>query len=1115
MNKMQKGILLVFATLFVFSIAFNAIAETKIGGPIAIDMTWTLDKSPYIVVQNIEVAEGATLTIEPGVMVKFDDYALIISGTLIARGTEEKMITFTSDQDSPEPGDWKGIKFEDSSVDAIFNENMNYVSGSILEYCKVEYGSGIKAESASIFVNHCTIKYNDGMGISITDKGVAVIANNAIQNNSDRGIAVNNLAEVNMTNNTISNNRGGIKIVNVQKVTIERSVIEANTAGRIDIHGGGIYLYGDDSLMTVANSSIINNTIYNEYTGWRGMGGGIYSSGGSLAVTNSTITHNTAYGWDGAQGGGIYSSGGSLTATNSTIAYNTADDNYDNDSAGGGGISCSGKSLVIENSTIVGNSAPGTGIEGGGIQSHCNTTTIINSIITNNTVEGTKAPKAQGGGVYIKGETATIKGNIFSKNMATAEGYYRGRGGGIYISSTSSTISNNKITDNSSEQGGGIYLYEATATIDGNFFGNNKAYERGGGIYLERGTATMDSNFFGSNVAPDKQGGGICSVGTPLSISYSVITQNTDGIKIGSTNVVISNCNFYGNENYAVINESSPDIDATNNWWGTVDPMEINQKIYDFFDDESLGKVLYNPFLLSPDTDAPVISPTGLTATSEGIAINLTWEPMNLDDLAGYKVYYDTDTEEPPYEGTEAAEGKSPIDVGKVTNYRISGSKPETRYYIAVTAYDTQGNEGWYGEVVTAETPAGELKPPLPPELSSPDDGVVIDTYTPILKWSASEGATSYSVQIAKDSKFSEILIEKPGIAGVQYFVPSDNLKNLETYYWRVKAANSAGTSDWSEVRAFRVISGPSFTLSLSPSLNFISLPMKPDVSYTARTFAEKMGATLVIRYDAPSQEFLPFVPEVSETGGFAIEGGQGYIVNVLEEKQVTFTGSLWTNTPPASIKQAPNKENPIWAFAVAGLVSTEPDLKENLSELRVTVKNQRTGQFSQCALTDDMREFAIAFVDMNRKSVVKVGDMLEITVRNSRGQLVSVPVVREVSKIDLDKATVVANIRLGEVIPSQSQLFQNYPNPFNPETWIPFQLAKSAEVTIRIYNVAGQLVRVINLGQKTAGRYLDKKRAAYWDGRNAHDEKISSGVYFYSINAGNFRATRRLVVAK
>jgi ribosomal protein L10 len=307
----------------------------------------------------------------------------------------------------------------------------------------------------------------------------------------------------------------------------------------------------------------------------------------------------------------------------------------------------------------------------------------------------------------------------------------------------------------------------------------------------------------------------------------------------------------------------------------------------------------------------------------------------------------------------------------------------------------------------------------------------------------------------------------------------------------------------------------PSFTLSLASGLNFISLPMKPDVPFTARSFSKKLSSTLVIKYDAPSQEFVPFVPEASKTDGFVIEGGQGYIVNLLEKKQVTFTGTVWTNTPPASPKQMPDEEDTIWAFAVAGVVSTESDLNESFSGLKVTVKNQRTGQLSQCVLTGDMGEFATAFVDMSRKSVVKTGDMLEITIRNSRGQLVSAPVVREVSKIDLAKATIVVNLRLGEAIPSQSQLFQNYPNPFNPETWIPFQLAESAEVTIRIYTVAGQLVRMLNLGQKAAGWYLDKDRAAYWDGRNEYNERISSGVYFYSIEAGNFRATRKLVVAK
>ena len=1003
---MQKKILLSVLMLLTFSITLDALAETKVGGPIAIDMTWTLDKSPYIVVQNIEVAEGATLTIEPGVTVRFDgDYALIISGTLIARGTKKNMITFANGY---------GIKFADSSIDAVFDKEEKYISGGILEYCEV-YSSSIVSNSASPFINYCTIRDGDGISISIP-KEVSVI----------------------ISNNTISENSKGISI----------------SGGTATIKNGNIY---------------------------RNSGVGIYISYATVTINESIVSGNSD--------GGVYSYNSSLTITNSTISSNS-DTSYDGADYSGG-ITAKKSTLIIDNSIISDNSA-GIYSAGGGICCRDSSLTITNSTIHGNVADG-------GGGIYTDGGKHVISNNIITNNSALFErGFGRsGSGGGICIIG-SGEITNNTIRDNYAVQdGGGIYalLYSSSLSITNNLISNNSVSEWGGGIYGD--------SAFGSELT--------------LFVNHNVITGNSDGVYLADVDAksTINNNNIYNNEIYGVINVTTFDIDAKNNWWGTIDPMEINQKIYDFFDKEKYGKVLYNPFLLAPDTEAPVIAPTGLKATVEGTAINLTWETINLDDLAGYKVYYDTDSDKPPYEGTEAAEGKSPVDVGKVTSYKLSGLKPGTKYYIAITAYDTQGNEGWYGEIVTAETAAAELESPLPPKLSSPDDDVVIDTFTPTLKWVASESATSYGVQIAKNSQFSDILIDKSGITGVQYYVPSDNLKNLETYYWRVNATNSAGTSDWSEVRTFKIISGPSFTLSLSAALNFISLPMKPDVPYTARTFAEKLGATLVIRFDSPSQEFVPFVSEVSETDGFVIEGGQGYIVNVLEEKQVTFTGSLWTNTPPASPKQAPDKENAIWAFAVAGLISTEPDLKESFSELRVTVKNQRTGQLSQCALTDDMGEFATAFVDMSRKSVIKAGDMLEITVRNSRGELVSVPVVQEVSETDLTKATVVANLRLGEVIPSQSQLFQNYPNPFNPETWIPFQLAESAEVTIRIYNVSGQLVRMLNLGQKTAGRYLDKTRAVYWDGRNEHNEKISSGVYFYSIEAGNFRATRKLVVAK
>ena len=101
----------------------------------------------------------------------------------------------------------------------------------------------------------------------------------------------------------------------------------------------------------------------------------------------------------------------------------------------------------------------------------------------------------------------------------------------------------------------------------------------------------------------------------------------------------------------------------------------------------------------------------------------------------------------------------------------------------------------------------------------------------------------------------------------------------------------------------------------------------------------------------------------------------------------------------------------------------------------------------------------------------------------------------------------------LGRV--KRTALFQNFPNPFNPETWIPYQLASDAPVNLRIYNVRGQLVRELHLGLRKSGSYKVQESAAYWDGRDQFGEAVSSGMYFYTLQAGEFQATRRMLILK
>ena len=93
--------------------------------------------------------------------------------------------------------------------------------------------------------------------------------------------------------------------------------------------------------------------------------------------------------------------------------------------------------------------------------------------------------------------------------------------------------------------------------------------------------------------------------------------------------------------------------------------------------------------------------------------------------------------------------------------------------------------------------------------------------------------------------------------------------------------------------------------------------------------------------------------------------------------------------------------------------------------------------------------------------------------------------------------------------------LLPNYPNPFNPETWIPYQLAKASDVTVRIYAADGRMVRTLALGYQDAGAYKNRGQAAYWDGKNALGETVASGLYFYTLTAGDFSATRKMLILK
>ena len=167
---------------------------TDVSGLLAEDAVWTLPGSPYVVTGNVLVGGDATLTIEPGVTVAFDSgNSLQIAGVLVARGTSDDTIVFTSNLAEPAPGDWGTILFSDSSADATFDVDGNFIDGSIIEYATVEYGGNIAdrrrgalmMNGAHPFITRSTIRRNDSSGIYAWNISANLrISNNVISDNA-------------------------------------------------------------------------------------------------------------------------------------------------------------------------------------------------------------------------------------------------------------------------------------------------------------------------------------------------------------------------------------------------------------------------------------------------------------------------------------------------------------------------------------------------------------------------------------------------------------------------------------------------------------------------------------------------------------------------------------------------------------------------------------------------------------------------------------------------------------------------------------------------------------------------------------------------------------------
>ena len=319
---------------------------------------------------------------------------------------------------------------------------------------------------------------------------------------------------------------------------------------------------------------------------------------------------------------------------------------------------------------------------------------------------------------------------------------------------------------------------------------------------------------------------------------------------------------------------------------------------------------------------------------------------------------------------------------------------------------------------------------------------------------------------------------------------------------------------------------GSSF-ITLHPGTNLVGAPLRDSrITRVSDLFAlEGIGGN-VSTITVSNNGTFQMVKQAGDVGDIPITGGQSFILTAREATTVTISGQGWHNNPEMAAA-APvaltgiqvGDTTPVLALTGSivppvGEWGRIPHLRLG-SGLRVIVKNRSTGRAVATMIGDKGERYQLTVVDTETGRAARIGDIFEISVRSPDPRIGVQPLRHTVTAEDVRQS----RIQLPELtvyeIPAETELLRNYPNPFNPETWIPYRLAEDAVVNLTIYDTAGRVVRSIDVGYKPAAVYESRSKAIHWNGRNEFGEQVASGVYFYHLSAGDFSATRKMLIVK
>jgi fibronectin type 3 domain-containing protein len=927
---------------------------------------------------------------------------------------------------------------------------------------------------------------NSVLDTSTVIEGFTITGGGNTQNGG--GIFINDanikLARLLISENAATSNGGGVYLMHSNSIITDSEIL-ANTAPS----GAGVFCEEADPL--IRSTFIINNTASNA-------GGGIYSNNRSHPQFEEvTIDGNHA-----RYGGAFYGVfQGNSEINNSIISNNVATRD------GGGFYVTDSYSLNLNQTSILSNSATSSG---GGILASDHSNTRIDRVI----ISGNNANT--GGGIY----SASQWGALYATNSQIINNHAQTQGGGVCLSmSIGSNIENVDILNNSSSNGGGLYIAGSARDIflnDVNI-ADNTALSKGGGVYAASGAYPSMTNVTIASNSALISGGGIyisdsnthptiqnCNIST----NYS--EQGVNGIYIQGGSPTFQYCNITGN-GFGMYNaDNSIIVYSSDNWWGSsLGPHHPTQNAAGLADSVN-AFINITPWLSEPDIQAPPIPVNNLHITNSGTDfIDLSWDDSVLGDLAGYRIYYTTTSNNYDYQES--------YDVGLATTYSLSNLSAGFVYKIVVTCYDTDSNESWFSQEIQA----------------TPQPAPIIGINPPILDFSTLLVGDNSSIELSITNSGTDVLAVSDILHNTENIEVSTNTFEIpvgEYITITIQLTPSYyGLSADTLVIQNNSFNNPSFQV---PVQWFGDLPENPVILAVNDIPADQGGQVRVSfagsKYDGydGSQEIISYSVWRHLEGETWDALG---MFNAVQDSIYQFVAPTLCDSSAESICWSSFKVSAHTADAGVYFYSDSlggysvdniaPAIPDGLLALAIGERVQLQWNSS---LDGDFQYFAIyrstqSDFDpdtINTYLYTTIDTVFEDTEFEDDGtyfyKISAFDYSGNESGYSTQASAVIVAIDGVNQIPQEYVLRQNYPNPFNPTTTIRYGLPEDSNVSLVIYDVRGQVVQTLESEHQSAGWY-----DVVWNGHTTDGHTISTGIYFARLVAGDYSQVIKMLYLK